>query len=201
RLAKALKAEGRGVEAERLAKSRKPSLAAWALNRLARDERRDVDLLLHSGHRMRTAEDRDAFDQARRVEREAVDRLTQEAAALLEGRGSTSEASPPPVAESLRAAAASEEGRELLTSGRFTQAFEGGGFDALSGLALKATARRSPAPSRKQRDQEAQRKAKAELTEAKSQLRAAERAARAAETEVEAARRRVAAAEERLRRA
>jgi len=197
RLAKALKADGGGVEAERLAKLRKPSLAAWVLNRLVRDERRDVDLLLHSGHRLRTARDRDAFDQARGAEREAIDRLTGEAAELLRQRGSVSDAVLKQVADSLRAAAVSEEGRELLARGRFTQALESAGFDVPSALAPAAPARRRPA---KQADPDKQRKAKAELADAKAQLRAAERAARAAEAEVETARRRVAAAEARLRR-
>jgi len=208
RLAKALKAEGRGVEAERLAKLRKPSLAAWALNRLVRDERRDVDLLLHSGHRMRAAQDRDAFDQARRAEREAIDRLTREASALLEERGSTSEAILAQVEESLRAAAVSEEGRELLARGRFAQAFEGEGFEALGGLALRTPARGQSGEGTKPADAERQRKAKAALADARSQLRIAEReadearrAAGKADAKVEAARRNVAAAEELLRRA
>jgi hypothetical protein len=202
RLAKALKAEGEAAEAQRLSELRKPVLAAWVLNRLVRDRCRDVDLLLHSGHRMRLAKGREAFDDARRAEREAVDKLTTEAAKLLEARGSTSEAILGQVADSLRAAAISEEGRELLSSGRFTQPFQGDGFDVLSALAPSTPARRTNRP-----DPDKQRKAKAALTEAKTELRLAEREAEAArsaaeraEAKVEAARRNVAAAEERLRR-
>lgn len=205
RLAKELKADGRKVEAERLAKVRKPPLAAWVLNRLVRDHRREVDLLLHSGHRLRAAQagvlrgaERDAFEQARRTEREAIESLVREAAKLLRARGSASDTVLKQVEDTLRAAAVSDEGRELLASGRFTQLVEGGGFELLTGLAPKTPVSRSRAPAKKQHDEEARRKAKAELADAKAQLRAAERAARAAEAEVDAATRAVDRAQARL---
>jgi len=147
---------------------------------------------------MRVAKEREAFDDARRAEREAVDRLTREAAKLLEERGSTSEAIPRQVAESLRAAAISEEGRELLARGRFTQAFEGDGFDVISSLQPATPVRRSRASAKKLRDGEAHRKAKAELADAKLQLKDAERVARAAEAEVASAQRAVDEAQARL---
>jgi hypothetical protein len=202
RLVKELKAEGRKVEAERFAALRKPPLAAWVLNRLVRDEKRDVDLLLHSGHRMRAAQERDAFDQARGVEREAIDRLTRAAGDLLRERGSVSDAVLKQVADSLRAAAVSDEGRELLVSGRFTHPLSGEGFDVLSGLALKKAP--APRPARQAADDRL-RKAKAELAEAKNRLRYAEREAQAArraaaraEARLEAARSEVEVAEGKL---
>src|SRR6478752_1021545 len=89
RLAKALKADGRGEEAAELAKVRKPPLAAWVLNQLARRNRRDVDLLLDSGNRLREAQagvlggaDRDSLARAAAAQREAVHRLTLDAEGL-----------------------------------------------------------------------------------------------------------------------
>jgi hypothetical protein len=195
RLAKELKAEGRGVEAAQLSKTKKPSLAAWALNRLVRERRRDVDLLLDSGHRLRAAQagvlqgaERDAFTQARRTEREAVDRLTREAENLLRERGSASDAVLAQVSASLRAAAVSEEGRELLARGRFTQALTGGqGFELLGELAGEAP----PQPPARQRTAAAKKKteerqrAREALNDAKATLRQAERNARGARQEAE----------------
>ena len=50
----------------------KPTVAAWALNQLARQHRRDVDLLLDAGHRLREAQagvlggrEEQTFEQAR----------------------------------------------------------------------------------------------------------------------------------------
>jgi hypothetical protein len=52
RLARELKEGGDGEAAAKLAKLKKPTVAAWALNQLARRHRRDVDLLLDAGHRL-----------------------------------------------------------------------------------------------------------------------------------------------------
>src|SRR5204863_2632144 len=94
RLAKALRDAGDREGAQTVTKLRKPSVAAWALNQLARRNRREVDLLLDAGHRLREAQagalrgaERDAFEQARRSEREARTRLVQAAEKLLGERG------------------------------------------------------------------------------------------------------------------
>ena len=68
------------------------------LNRLARRERRDVDLLLDAGHRLRRARagvlhgaERETFEDARRNESDARKRLRQAAERLLrDARGSAS---------------------------------------------------------------------------------------------------------------
>src|SRR5436190_15057047 len=121
RLAKALRDAGDREGAEAFAKLRKPTVAAWALNQLARRNRREVDLLLDAGHRLREAQagalggaDREAFEQARRKERDARSQLVRAAGKLLEERGRASTAMLDQVGESLRTAAISEEGRELL---------------------------------------------------------------------------------------
>src|SRR6266508_46216 len=56
RLAKALREAGQTEESQAFAKLRKPTVAAWVLNQLARRNRREVDLLLDAGHRLREAQ-------------------------------------------------------------------------------------------------------------------------------------------------
>jgi hypothetical protein len=211
RLAKELKADGHADEAERLGKLRKPTVAAWALNRLARDQRRDVDLLLDSGHRLRQAQAgvlrgdaREAFEQAQRTEREAIARLSGGAEQLLSERGGASAAILEQIAASLHAAAVSEHGRELLAAGQFTEPITLEGFDAVAGLAPPPSKR--PAKPKPSRDADELKQARAELSEAKKRLRTAERTAYEAhrlavhaDSEVEAAAEAVQKAEKRLR--
>jgi hypothetical protein len=211
RLAKELKAEGLAEDAEQLVKLRKPTVSAWALNRLARDGRRDVDLLLDSGHRLLQAqagvlrgEARDAFEQAQRTEREAIARLVRHAEQLLAERGGASATTLEQIAASLHAAAVSEQGRELLAAGQFTEPLKLEGFDAVAGLAPPPSKRAArPKPSR---SSEELKQARAELSEAKKRLQTAKstaqeahRLAAHADTEVEAAETAVQKAEERLR--
>lgn len=211
RLAKELKSDGHAADADELGKVRKPTVAAWALNRVARDHRRDIDLLLDSGHRLRAAqagvlrgEAREAFEQAQRTERETIARLVGEAERLLAERGGASASVREQIAASLHAAAVSEQGRELLAAGRFTQPLTLAGFDALAGLAPPPSKREAkPKPSR---DTEELKHARTELAEARKRLRTAERTAHEArrltaqaDAEVEAAEDAVRTAERRLR--
>jgi hypothetical protein len=210
RLAKGLKSEGHTEDAAHVTKVRKPTVAAWAMNRLARDQRRDVDLLLDSGHRMRTAQAgvlrgdaRETFEQAQRIERDTIGRLVREAEQLLAERGGASATVLEQIAASLHAAAVSEGGRALLAAGRFTQPLTLEGFNALAGLAPPPSKRAAkPKPSR---STEQLKQARAELTEAKKRLRTAERTAHEAhrlaahaDAEVEAAEDAVRDAERRL---
>jgi len=209
RLAKELKAEGHDADAEHVTKLRKPVIAAWALNRLARDHRREIDLLLDSGHRLRAAQAgvlrgdaREAFEQAQRTERETISRLVRAAGQLLTERGGASTAVLDQIAASLHAAAVSEAGREVLAAGRFTEPLTLEGFDAVAGLAPppKRAAKAKPTRSTEELKQ-----ARAELAEARKRLRQAERTAHEArkltaqaDAEVEAAADAVREAERRL---
>src|SRR5437868_15153903 len=81
RWAKEWREAGSREQAEAVAKLRKPTVAAWVLNQLARRNRRDVDLLLDAGHRLREAQagvlsgkEREGFEQARKTERDALRR-------------------------------------------------------------------------------------------------------------------------------
>ncbi|HET7127711.1 MAG TPA: hypothetical protein VFJ93_01390 [Gaiellaceae bacterium] len=182
RLSKELKTEGRADDADLVAKVRKPTVAAWALNQLARRSRREIDLLLDSGHRMRAAqagllrgEARDMFEQAQHTEREMIAQLVREAERLLGERGKASSTTLEQVAASLHAGAVSERGREVLAAGRFTEALTLEGFNALAGLAPPRS-RRAPKP-KPSRSTDELKEARAELAAARKRLRDAERTA------------------------
>jgi hypothetical protein len=181
RLSRELRDAGDGAGAERVAKLKKPTVAAWALNQLARQQRRDVDLLLDAGHRLRQAQegvvggaDREAFEKAQNTQREALRRLTQQASQLLGGASSQTLSQ---ISGTLRAAAVSEEGRELLARGRFTTPLEPEGFDVFGALpAARSAPRKKPARTHK---------ANEELKKARERLRELERAVREAERRAE----------------
>jgi hypothetical protein len=93
RLARALRKEGRQVEAARVQELRKPSLSVWTVNQLARRRRKDVGLLLDAGHRIAVAQhalltggDQKAFERARKDEQAALKRLVQAARSILAER-------------------------------------------------------------------------------------------------------------------
>ena len=206
RLAKELRESGNGADADTLAKLRKPSVAAWVLNRLARQHRRDIDLLLDAGHRLREAQagvlsgsEKQTFDKARETERDALRRLTGEAEKLLEARGSASRNVVNQVTESLRTASISTTGRELLARGRFSEPSRAEGFDIVRELAGDAPPRPRAATKRAAAEQ-AEREARAALRDAKERLRDAEvrerKAAQAADEARAAAEKEGAAADE-----
>jgi hypothetical protein len=193
RLAKELRGEGRREEAEQVAKLRKPTVAAWAVNQLTRQQRRDVDLLLDAGHRLREAQagvlrgnDKAEFERARATERDALRRLTHAADELL---GGTTPATLQQIGDMLRAAAVSEEGREQLARGQFVAPLEPEGFGVLGGLAPATPVRRKEKKEDTAAAKRAARKAAQEaLRAARARQRELERAADAAEQRAAAAR-------------
>jgi hypothetical protein len=211
RLAKELRAAGRREEAEEVAKLRKPTVAAWAVNQLTRQQRRDVDLLLDAGHRLREAQagvlrgnDKTGFERARATERDALRRLTHNADELL---GGTTPATLQQISDTLRAAAVSEEGREQLARGQFVAPIEPEGFGVLGGLAPATPVPRkekkadTAAAKREARKaaQEALRVARARLRELEQKAIAAEKNAAAARADADEAAQAVEAAERELR--
>src|SRR5437868_230857 len=198
RLAKELREAGSREQAEAVAKLRKPTTAAWVLNQLARRNRRDVDLLLDAGHRLRQAQagvvrggKRESFEQARQTEADALRRLGREAEKLLRSaRGNASDAVLKQIVQGLRAAAVSDEAREELARGTFVRPpDETSGFGLLSELVGELP---PPSPAKQRRDED--RRAKAELRETRKRLREAERELRTAEAEQRSAERDVQAA-------
>jgi hypothetical protein len=216
-LARRLRQEGRDEQASEVAALRKPAIPVWVVNQLARRQRRDVDLLLDAGHRLRAAQAeadpgraREAFAKARDAEREATRRLRAAAEELLEKeRGGASEAMVERVLATLRAAAVTEEGRELLARGHLTEELETTGFE----LAASLVPKRKAAPAKRpdlaaaraeleqatKREREATRRlhtaerraeeAQAKVTEARREAEEASKAVAAAEAALERARR------------
>jgi exonuclease VII small subunit len=214
RLVRDLRAAGERETAEQVKQLRKPTVAAWTINQLARQERRDIDLLLDAGHRLREAheqvlagEDPGRLTEARRAERDALNALHKAARRILADTG-RSEATLTRVIETLQAAAVSVEGRELLARGRLTGELEATGFDLLAPLAGEAPAkrtrrRRKPAPARGERsarrlelDRMRLEDAQRELRDARDTAKALEKKLRAAEQAAGKARKELSRAEE-----
>jgi hypothetical protein len=185
-----------GEEAKELTKLKKPNVAAWVLNQIARRERRDVDLLLDAGHRLRQAQagvlrggEKESFEDARRKEADVVKRLTKAAERLLrDARGTASASALAQISESLRAAAVTEEGREVLARGRFVEPLRASGFDAFAGIDVPKP--KSPARTKAKAESTAdeRREAADALRELEHRLHAAERQAEKAEKLARAAR-------------
>ena len=124
--AKELRSQGDRDSAAAVKALRKPTVAAAALNVLARSRAKEVERLLDAGEKLRAAQeellsggDRAAFGQAVARERELVSELTAEAPAGLEEK----------VAATLHAAALDPELAEELRAGRLVREQEAiGGF-------------------------------------------------------------------------
>lgn len=207
RIARELRDAGRREDAEQVKGLRKPTVSAWAINQLARQERREVDLLLDAGHRLREAQegllagdDRKSLDEARRTEREALAGLREAARRILAEEGRASETALNRIVGTLQAAAVSSEGRELLARGRLTGDLEATGFELLAPLTEGTQKRPTQKATRKSEDPKARERletARARLREAQETAKGAEKDQRAAEREADKARRDLARAEER----
>jgi hypothetical protein len=83
-LARRLEADGKEDEAKRVAKLRKPSVAARALNRVAHEDPKAVERLVESHRMLREAGSREALEEASQLRREMVATLTDAAMTGLE---------------------------------------------------------------------------------------------------------------------
>ena len=126
-LAERLKAEGDADEAKRVAKLRKPSVAAWALNRAARSHPELVSRLVDSHKMLRQAGSRQAVEKASATRRQAVAALTDAAMSELDnGSLQTRDR----VNRTLLAVATDAEGEADLITGTLVRELEpsGGGW-------------------------------------------------------------------------
>lgn len=157
-LAKRLRKDDREA-ANEVKALRKPTVAAWALNQLARERRKDLDELLAAGDKLQSAQekllaggDRAAFQKAAATERELVAKLAAEAVSLTRAGGERPGAGlEEKVAATLHAAALDEETADQLRAGRLVREREAiGGFGSF-GDAEPAPERRSRGTSGKAR--------------------------------------------------
>ncbi len=179
-LARRLRADGERDEATAIADLRKPVLAAWVVNRLARACRTDVESLVEAAAAIRAGKP-DAGERFRTI----ADGLARAAREVLAGADRRpSDAVLRDVATTLRAAAAAEP--DLLLRGRLTEPVEATGFEAMAGAAPRRpsspAAGRQPKKKKKpQPDRARVQAARKALAEARDEARRLARAADVAE--------------------
>jgi len=189
-LAARLKKAGETEAAAEVKALAKPSVPAWAVNRLARTRKRDVRALLDAAERSRSGKAK-SLREALGEQRDALNRLTDEARELLEAeRGSAPDAMVQRIASTLRAAASDPAAAELLERGRVNEDLEPAGFEALAGL---VGAKAPPASKRDESDARRKRLEAAQKAVRGRKAEAAELHDRAEESERQAAKTRKAA--------
>lgn len=223
-LAKRLRADGEKEEAARVAKLRKPSTAAWAVNQLMRTQKKAIEELFQAGDELLAAQSKavggkgsaDVLKSATQRQREATAKLLEKAGGLLNPEGHELPANVQErVSETLRAAAVDPDSREQLKDGCLTKElrFTGiGGFGAGSPTRSQASDEKEAA-ERHRRAEELEaarenekktrqelRQLEAELRETEKQLRAAEKLRDRASRAAEQAREALAEAEDRAKR-
>jgi hypothetical protein len=208
-LARRLRKDGLRDEADAVKALRKPSAAAWALNQLARRRPKDVERLLAAGKRLRKAHeallsgrDRAALQRASAEERELIDRLTRDAAAVASEAGAaTAAALDERIRDTLHAAALDEQTAADLAAGRLVREREAIGTFGAATAVPASTGKTRRADRRREADSKkapAQRKdLERALVSARADERKTQRARAAASKAAERARKEAAAAVER----
>ena len=155
RLASELRAAGRREEARRVAALRRPTRAAWALNRVALGHRDRIEALVVAGERLRRAHeellaggDPRAVQRASEERRAVITALADEALGILSAPGRATEPHREEVEATLEAASADSTVGELLRQGRLaTPVPRPSGFLEVLDDALPAGSPGSPAAS------------------------------------------------------
>ena len=156
---KELRKEGDREAADAVKAFRRPTVAAWALNQLARTRAKDLERLLAAGEKLRSAQeellgggDRAAFQEAAAAERDLVAELAADATTLASEAGERGGGMREKVSETLHAAALDEDTAAELRAGRLTREREAiGGFGAPGGGPAPAPAPRGAGPRRRRR--------------------------------------------------
>ena len=210
-LAQRLKQAGQVEAAASVKQLRKPTVPLWAVNQLARRHPDDVRALLDAGERLRVAQQAALRGESQELrtatteERKILHGLTQRAADLLRETGHSADTKR--IADTLRAAAVDESGRELLRLGRLSEELEASGFGGFAGMEIPSRSKpaektaKAPSPAAQRRREEQLRKLREGVTKAKRDATKAERAAARAEATLDTARRRLVEANETVQRA
>lgn len=205
-LAKSLRRDGRSDEAARVAKLRKPSVAAWGVNQLVRTQPRDLDALLKAGDALRKAQDQllakrgdsAALRSAVEAERAVVQRLSETARGLLSSDGhELTPARLEQVTETLHAVALNDDARVAARAGCLERELRHVGLGGLAAAGPPATTTESRRPRESAADKDA--KQRDQLKAARQAETAARRAVQGAARELEAAQQRRGRAAEALR--
>jgi hypothetical protein len=211
-LVKKLRADKERELANEVKGLRKPTLAAWALNQLVRNRRKDVDKLLAAGRELRQAQeklvgsgDRAGFQRAAAKERELVGQLARDAAALAAEAGEgSSQGLEEKLAATLHAASLDEETAAELDAGRVLRERQPvAGFGGLEPAppTSKPAAKRAKAAKADKDDAERRKREQADEAQAREELQAARLEERKAGRERDAAAKAAARAAERVAKA
>jgi len=143
-LAKRLRAEGHAEAARTVRQLRRPSVAAWAVDQLARAAPEDLQRLLDTGDDLRRSQ-RAALSgagggrlrEATARRRALLAELTERAAGLLTDAGRSPDPHRAAIAGTLEAATVDDEAADLVRSGRLSRELPPpSGFGDLTGLTL-----------------------------------------------------------------
>ncbi|MCP3802253.1 hypothetical protein NLX83_23570 [Allokutzneria sp. A3M-2-11 16] len=182
------KQEGDAEAAEVISAQRKPSTAAWLVNRLVREHSEEVDGLLELGVDLRAAHT--TLDGAKLRELgQRRHRTVRELIKLAAGMHSLSASVERELEESLTTALSDPDAAAVLEAGRLTTTLrldDRASWPEVTAALPVKRAKQKPRPDKKK------------LAEAEGAFRAAEAECADARREVDAARERLAAAEERL---
>lgn len=139
-----LKRAGDAEGAKRVKALKKPNVAAWGLNQLAREHADQVGELFEATERVRRAQRKvlgggnaSSLREAMGDRKRLVGRLVERAASILEAAGhGTSTQTLTAVGDSLVAIASDEEGAELLRAGRLSRELRAESVVDVGGLSL-----------------------------------------------------------------
>jgi hypothetical protein len=159
-LAKELAAGGDRDGSARVKSLRKPVVAAWAVNVLARDDPDGIRELIELGERLRSAHRRavsggdvEPFRSVTEERRRLVKDLTREAGAILQRAGGATAVTVDAIAGTLEAATVDEETAELVRAGRLTKpvrppaTFAATGLQVLEGSSSRSEPEEVPKPT------------------------------------------------------
>lgn len=205
KLAGQLRKEGDKQAAEQVKSLKKPTLAAWAANQLARKERMKIRALTEAADQLRKAQAKLLEGGSPQLLREADERFSKVTSDLRDAAGGLlGQAGHPPsealldrVRQTLRAAVLNDADRERLKRGRLVEELDPAGFGGLVG---KATTTETPRRREEEKRKQKLTAARARVAEQRDAVASALSGLRDAErTEAEAAKS-VREAERRLRR-
>jgi hypothetical protein len=203
KLAARLRKEGKKEEAEQVKALKKPTVAAWAANQLARKERMRIRALTQAAEQVRKAQAKVLEGGRPQLLKEADDRLSSVTADLRETAGAlltqaghpASEALLDRVRQTLRAAVLNDADLERLKRGTLVEDLNPAGFGGLVGVAKAPRRRRQPERAKREELERRKRELAAArnrvtqqrevVQEAKKRLREEEAKLRQSESELE----------------
>ena len=189
-LARWLRSRDRADEADTVGKLRKPSVAAWALNRASRSHPQLITGLLESHRLLREADSIEAMGSASEARRQSVSALVEAAVGELRDEGRPdSPQTRDRITSTLLAVATDPEGEAQLEAGCLVRELEpsGSGWGGMGLTPIPVDPRQKALAAAEQARAHADR-LKKEMAEAERQLERAERAVEEARRRVDAAR-------------